>query len=381
MSLRSNSRSPIGATRVLATGVVATLLVALFVFSPSANARDVRSDSNAAVAPLFANDSLMTVTIEAPLTTLMRDLPDEEYLVGKFSFPRDDGTEQTVDLKVRTRGEYRRQKKHCDFAPIRLNFRTEQLEDTVLAGQDKLKMVTHCRTKRKREYEQLVLREFLAYRILNAMTEKSFGVRLWQINYIDTEGGEPMTRLGFVIEDDDAVAARNGMVSVKTGDISSDDLDRRQQNLVHVFQYMIGNTEYSLFKAEPDDDCCHNIDLMSANAAAPFTPLAYDFDFAGIVNAHYAQPNPRYKLRNVRQRLYKGRCKNNELLPDTVQLIIDSKEAIYSLVRELEGLSPKSRRGVVRYLNSFYDQVSRPKYVNKKFVRKCSEPPKSRQAE
>ena len=379
MSLRSNSRSPIGATRVLATGVVATLLVALSVISVSANAREPSSGGNAAVAPLFANDSLMTVTIEAPLTTLMRDLPDEEYLVGKFSFPGDDGTEQTVDLKVRTRGEYRRQKKHCDFAPIRLNFRTEQLEDTVLAGQDKLKMVTHCRTKRKREYEQLVLREFLAYRILNVVTEKSFGVRLWQINYIDTEGGEPMTRLGFVIEDDDAVAERNGMAPVKTGDISSDDLDRVQQNLIHVFQYMIGNTEYSLFIAEPDDDCCHNIDLMSANASAPFIPLAYDFDFAGLVNARYAQPNPRYKLQSVRQRLYKGRCKNNELLPDTIQRFIDSKEAIYSLADELELLSPKSRRDVIRYLNSFYRQVSKHKSINKRLVKKCNEPPQSPQ--
>ena len=161
----------------------------------------------------------MTVTIEAPLTTLMRDRPDEEYLVGKFSFHADDGTEKTVDLKVRTRGEYRRQKKHCDFAPIRLNFRTEELEDTVLAGQDKLKMVTHCRSKRKRQYEQLLLREFLAYRILNVITEKSFRVRLLQINYIDTEGADPMTTLGFVIEEYVAVAERNGMVSVNTGDI------------------------------------------------------------------------------------------------------------------------------------------------------------------
>ena len=379
MSLRSNSRSPIGATRVLVTGVVAALLVTFFVFSLSANARNTRSDGGAAVAPLFASNSLMTVTIEAPLTTLMRDRPDEEYLVGKFSFHGDDGTEQTVDLKVRTRGEYRRQKKHCDFAPIRLNFRTEELEDTVLAGQDKLKMVTHCRSKRKRQYEQLLLREFLAYRILNVITEKSFRVRLLQINYIDTEGADPMTTLGFVIEDDDAVAERNGMVSVKTGDISSDDLDRVQQNLIHVFQYMIGNTEYSLFIAEPDDDCCHNIDLMSANATAPFTPLAYDFDFAGIVNAHYAEPNPRYKLQNVRQRLYKGRCKNNQLLPDTIQRFIDNKEAIYGLTDELERLSSKSKREVVRYLNSFYSHITRPKTINRRFIKRCSKPPEPQQ--
>mgnify|MGYP001811999116 CR=1 FL=1 len=379
MFLRSNGKSRIVATRVSVVGVVSMLMTSLFLYSLSANAQDTSSVSNASVARLFASDSIMTVTIEAPLTTLMTDRPDDEYLDGLFRFAGDDGRERTVNLGVRTRGEYRRQKKHCDFAPIRLNFQTAQLEGTVLAGQDKLKVVTHCRSKRKMQYKQLLLREFLAYRILNVITEKSFRVRLLQINYIDTEGADPMTTLGFVIEDDDAVAERNGMVSVKTGDISSDDLDRVQQNLIHVFQYMIGNTEYSLFIAEPDDDCCHNIDLMSANATAPFTPLAYDFDFAGIVNAHYAEPNPRYKLQNVRQRLYKGRCKNNELLPDSMQRFIDNKEAIYGLTDELERLSSKSKREVVRYLNSFYSHITRPKTINRRFIKRCSKPPEPQQ--
>ena len=379
MFLRSNGKSRIVATRVSVVGVVSMLMTSLFLYSLSANAQDTSSVSNASVARLFASDSIMTVTIEAPLTTLMTDRPDDEYLDGLFRFAGDDGRERTVNLGVRTRGEYRRQKKHCDFAPIRLNFQTAQLEGTVLAGQDKLKVVTHCRSKRKMQYKQLLLREFLAYRILNQVTEKGFRVRLWRINYIDTEGAKPMTRLGFVIEDDDAVAERNGMFSIKTGDISSDDLDRRQQNLLHVFQYMIGNTEYSLFKAEPGDNCCHNIDLMSAKAGPPYTPIAYDFDFAGLVDAPYAEPNPRYRLQNVRQRLYKGRCKNNELLPDTLQRFIDSKAAIYSVAGELEGLSSTSRREVIRYLNSFYRQISKQKTIDRRFVRKCNKPPQSPQ--
>ncbi len=380
MALRTNRRSPIITARILVTGFVFTLLVGLVAHSSSAHARNFGPGSKPADAPLFAENSLMTVTIEAPLTTLMRDRPDEEYLDGRFSFSGDDGTEQSVDLGIRTRGKYRRQKRHCDFAPIRLRFQPEQVEDTVLAGQENLKVVTHCRTKRKHEYDQLLLREYLAYRILNVLTEQSFRVRLMQINYIDTEGGEPLTRLAFVIEDDDAVAARNGMVAIKTGDISSDDLDRTQQNLLHVFQYMIGNTEYSLFIAEPGDNCCHNIDLMAADTGPPFTPIAYDFDFAGIVNAAYAEPNPRYKLQSVRQRLYKGRCKNNELLPDTIQRFIDSKDAIYGLTDELELLSVKSQRSVIRYLNGFYQHISKPKSVNQRFVRKCNEAPQTRQA-
>lgn len=357
-------------TRVLGTFCV---LVAV---SLSASGSQLGNDSDGSlrIAPLFATATPLDVTIEAPLTTLMRDRPEEEYLSGTLTITGDDGTEQTLDLKLRTRGNYRREEEHCDFAPIRLNFRKNQVADTIFAGQDKLKLVTHCQSDIP-YYEQLVLREYLAYRSLHVMTSKSFGVRLFRINYVDTEGAKPMTKVGFVIEEDDDVAKRIGMHAVKAGNISSADLDRSQQNLINVFEYMIGNTEYSLFIAEPGKTCCHNSKLMSATMGAPFTPLPYDFDFAGIVNAHYAQPNPRYDLRSVRQRLYKGLCENNDLLPNTFQRFIDRKDAIYSIVDETEGFSSRSRRDVTRYLDAFFKQISQPKSVEASFISKCEDRP------
>jgi hypothetical protein len=352
--------------------LIGMLLAALLTASLSAEALPDDPEVSQSVAPLFASHSVLQVTIEAPLTTLMRKRPLEEYLDGTFSFTGDDGTERTIDLKIRTRGKFRRHKKNCNFAPIRLNFRKKQVADTEFAGQDKLKLVTHCQNNRP-PYEQLVLREFLAYRILNVMTNKSFGVRLLQINYVDTEGAKPMTKLGFVIEDDDDVAERNGMYSIKSGDISSDDIDRIGQNFVNVFQYLIGNTEFSLVRAEPDEYCCHNIDLMSATKRPPFTSLPYDFDFAGIVDAPYAEPNPRYKIRDVRHRLFRGLCENNDLLPSTFQQFLDKKDEIYRVVDELELLSPRSKRNVIRYLDAFYDDISQSKSVNGKFIKKCND--------
>jgi len=354
--------------------VIGTLITALLSVSAPADTDGINLDGQTGIARLFASDAPLVVTIEAPLTTLMQERPTEDYLDGKFSFTGDDGTEQTIDLKIRTRGKYRREEEHCDFAPIRLNFRKKQVVDTVFAGQDKLKLVTHCQN-RKRHYEQLVLREFLAYRFLQLFTNKSFGVRLLQIKYVDTEGGEPMTKLGFVIEDDDDVAERNGMHSVKGDNLSGDDLERRQQNLVNVFQYLIGNTEYSLFNPEPDEFCCHNMDFMSVTGGPPLTPLAYDFDFAGIVNAPYAQPNPQFEHTSVRQRLYRGQCRNNDLLPETLQRFIDKKDAIYGIVDELELLNSRSGRYVTGYLNSFYKHISDQKSVHARFIDKCEDSP------
>jgi len=324
------------------------------------------------LAPLFADSAPLEVNIEAPLTTLMTLRPDEEYLEGTFSYSDAAGTVQEFDLKIRTRGNFRRMETTCDFAPIRLNFKKKQVRDTGFDGQDKLKLVTHCRSKVPYN-EQLVLREYLAYRIFQVLTDKSFGVRLLRINYIDTEGSDPMTKYGFVIEDNDDVAKRVDMKSLNNGDLTHAELDPQQENLVNIFQYMIGNTDYSLIKGVPGEECCHNSELLSATGEAPFTPLPYDFDFAGLVNASYAQVNPQFKLRTVRQRLYRGVCPNNEHVAATVQYFLDNKEAIYAIIDEMNMLSRRSRGDVTKYLDGFFKNISNPKSVNSQFIGRCNE--------
>ena len=88
------------------------------------------------VAPLFVADTVLEVTIEAPMGALMDIRPDKAYLDGSFTFTTADGTERKLGLKLRTRGNYRRAKEHCDFAPIRLNFSKSQVKGTLFAGQE-----------------------------------------------------------------------------------------------------------------------------------------------------------------------------------------------------------------------------------------------------
>jgi hypothetical protein len=352
--------------------LVGVLIVAMLLVSQTAAGQRNDPATDSAYAPLFASQTPLQITIKAPLTTLMEDRPELLYLDGSLSFTGNDGTRQIVDIKLRTRGNYRRAKEHCDFAPIRLNLPKKQVADTVFAGQDKLKLVTHCKSNVS-YYEQLVLRELIAYRIYQVLTDKSYGVRLLQVTYIDTEGAKPMTKLAFAIEDDGDVAKRVGMKIVESPDITDDYLDPSQQNLSNVFEYLVGNTEYSFVRGEPNKDCCHNADLMSPTGGPPYTPLPYDFDFAGIVNAPYAQPNPRYDIRNVRVRLYKGICSNNDLLPETLQLFRDKKDAIYAIVEDLDLLNSRTRRSVVAYIDAFYKRISTPKNINTRFVEKCLE--------
>ena len=77
--------------------------------------------------------------------------------------------------------------------------------------------------------------------------------------------------------------------------------EREQMTFVNLFQYMIGNTDWSIPK-------CHNIKLMvpkNDTLAQPFA-IPYDFDFCGLVDASYAVPDERFEIQSVRDRLYRG---------------------------------------------------------------------------
>lgn len=332
-----------------------------------------QDEDAALLPPLFATHTPLQVTIEAPLTTLMAERPDEEYLAGTFRYADAAGAEHAFELKIRTRGNFRREKDSCTFAPLRLNFKKKDVAGSEFAGQDKLKLVTHCRTG-DRKFEQILLREYVTYRLLSLLTSKSFGVRLLHIDYVDTESENTLTRYGFVIEDDDAMAERLGMRRVKAGDIKHEYLDPAQENLANLFQFMIGNTDYSLVNVVDGENCCHNSILLAASDAPPYTPVPYDFDFAGLVNAPYASPNPRFKLMSVRQRLYRGQCRNNELLPATVNHFLLARPNIQSMLDSLDMLTPYTKRQIVNYLDAFFDIIESPRKVESRLAANCVDP-------
>lgn len=347
-------------------GVVAVVAIALF----GATAASGSPSS----APLFSDHTVLDVTIDAPFVALMDVRPDKAYLNGRFTYTEADGTEKTLALKLRTRGNFRRNPENCSFAPLLLNFRKDEVEGTLFAGQNKLKLVTHCKNNAP-GYEQNLLREYLVYRVLQELTDISYSTRLLRITYLGMEDDEPMTRYGFVIEDEDDVAERNGLQKVKARFLRESYNDPEQQNLLNVFEYMIGNTEYSFVNPEPKKNCCHNSDVLSASGAPPYMPLPFDFDFSGLVNAPYAEPNPRYPINTVRQRFYRGLCDANDILPATLEIFQSKQDAIYGIVDGLDAATNRTRREVRKYLESFYDEISDPRKVQARLIDNCYVPP------
>lgn len=317
--------------------------------------------------PLFQSDETLEVTIEAPFTTLVRERPRDDYLPGVIKFLQADSTAVELDLEIRTRGHFRH--RTCDYPPVLLNLKRKQTGGTLFEGQNKLKLVIPCEYSDR--YEQSVLREYLAYRILNAVSDLSFRARLLRVSFANTEKTkEPEVRYAFLIEHKNRLGERHELKDLKVERTTVASIDPERLNLTSVFAFLIGNTDFSPIAGPPGDVCCHNY-VLFGNNIDPIIAIPYDFDQSGFVNAPYAEVNERFRIRNVRQRLYRGRCVNNEHLAASLQKFRDSRDDIFALIDEQEGLSPYVRDDLVRYVDDFYELINKPKDVERKIIDKC----------
>ncbi len=319
--------------------------------------------------PLFQNLDILEVRIVAPLSTILSERSDETELDGTFHYTNEAGEVTEVDIGLRTRGRFRRDKKVCPFPPLRLNFRKSQTKESLLHKQDKIKLVTHCRD-RSNAYEQTVLREYAVYRILNQLTDVSFRVRLLRVTYVDTEKDNfERVRYGFFIEHEDRLAKRLGISVLELQQTKVSKLQPAYTNLISVFHFLIGNTDFSPI-AGADEVCCHNHVLFAKEGELTLS-VPYDFDQSGLVDAPHGVVNSRFKLRNAQQRLYRGRCVNNQHLDATIATFKEKREAIFAVIGEREGVEARTAREMTKFVERFYKVIDSPKQVKRQLVKKC----------
>jgi hypothetical protein len=328
------------------------------------------SDCGRKAAPLYSSDDLLEVTIRGPFTTIMKERSTDDEQPATLTYNDTEAGEVTVELNIRTRGRFRRQSRVCKWAPLRLNFKKSTVKETEFAGADKMKLVTHCRNGSQR-YTQALLSEYLAYRIFNTVTDASFRVRLLRVTYVDTDKDDrERTELAFMIEHKEQLAKRIGLELNETQATEIALLDARHTNLTSLYQYLIGNTDFSPIRAAPGESCCHNYMLFGTDAGR-ILPIPYDFDMSGIVDAPHSEPNEKFGLRNVRQRLYRGRCRNNEHVAASVQAFQDKRSEIYELINANDLYTTRTRRDTLRFLDDFYAVLSDPQRVQSKLVDEC----------
>ncbi|MEM6344564.1 MAG: hypothetical protein AAF927_11815 [Bacteroidota bacterium] len=312
---------------------------------------------------LFLEDDIIHVRLKADFKAILDDRGEERaYHQATISWNDSLGHQGELPLRVKVRGNFRRSKANCAFPPLRLNF-DDGVEGTLFEGQNKLKLVTHCQSGAS--YQQFILQEYLMYKIYNELTDYSFRVRLLKVIYEDESGRlKPTVRYGFLIEDEDAVAARNGAKSFEGEGVHPNETNKEIEVLLSMYEFMIGNTDWSI-------PGMHNIKLIRTNPAEPPIAVPYDFDWCGIIATPYAKPNPSLGIESVRIRLYRGFCATDEQWAASIARFNEKKAEIYSLYNDCPDLKGKTRKRAINYLDDFYEIINSEKRMKRELLSQC----------
>lgn len=302
---------------------------------------------------IYQDDEILDVTIETNLSTLIEERRTEEFQKGLITF-----NDKQLIVKLRPRGKFRR--RICDFPPVKLKFPKKHLAAAGIEPEfNDLKLVTHCLDARY-ESKENVIKELLAYKMYQQLTDKSYRVQLVKITYIDANDKMgKIKRYGFIIEDTDEMAKRAGGKEYEQLNPDPSVVSTLDENTMAVFQYMIGNADYNL-------PMLRNLKMVQPKNGGELIPVPYDFDFSGLVNASYAQPNVDYGLKSVRERAFLGLPVEDKVLKRTFGLFKIKRAAIEKVINEQSGLSRVSKAEILAYIATFYDSLQEIEKSNKR---------------
>ena len=314
----------------------------------------------AEASPLFASDEPLVVRLLTDIDWIRDTRNDSVEVDATMWFPGNNGEVLETPLEVRARGEFRRDSSNCNFPPLRLDFPRGDMDGTVFEGQNRLKLVTPCEDNRD-NYQEYVLKEYLVYKTQAILTPLANRVRLLEITYEDIEDDyDTRTKLAFVIESDEQMSARIGAAIQDLNQLHPSLVNGDQAVIVSMFQYLIGNSDWS-------PTYFHNVRLVNHEDGRYLT-IPYDFDFAGAVNARYANPpetyvdpdtgrNRRFPIRRVTDRYFYSYCRP-ELQFEPVSTLFNSKKAeIIALYEGFELLEEDARNDVLEFYEEFWEMM------------------------
>jgi hypothetical protein len=316
--------------------------------------------------PLFASQEPLELRLDAPIKALRR-ADKETWMRGRLSHA---GT--NFDVEFRARGKFRLDL--CRMPPLWIRFDKEQVKDTVFEKQRRLKLVSFCRETDK--WEEYIVLEYLVYRIYNLITPESYRVRPARIVYVEQDSSKATEpRFSILLEHKRLLNKRLGTQSLQVPKLAPADLNPVTASLLEMFAYLIGNTDWSALQGPAAEGCCHNVHVFAPKgqgvATGTVVPVAYDFDQTGFVNPSYQQVNERLGIRSVKQRLYRGWCRDPSIQAQTYATFIAQRGAIEQLVTAQEGLSEKTRAKALKWIGKFYEIIDDPKSRTKKIDDKC----------
>jgi hypothetical protein len=318
--------------------------------------------------PLFAGTNPVEVTLTANFNAINKDHNPESTTryPAVLTVAAADGTPKNIAVKLSARGHFRRMARNCEVVPLRVEFPKDGTAGTPFEGQSTLKLGTGCATGK--EFEQITLREYLQYPMFNLVTPLSFRARLARVTYTDEKSKKKdNARYALFIEHENDVARRAEGRIVELPRAVFKDLDDQTLTRMMLFEYMIGNTDVSIW-------ALHNVRLVQ-KPDRTLIVVPYDFDLSGFVNAPYATPDRRLGLRSVVERKYRGPCRTAEEFEAAAAPFLAKRAEMLGLIDSMQDLAAPTRRDVKEYVEGFFRSIDKPGSIKKTFVDGCKPQP------
>jgi hypothetical protein len=193
------------------------------------------------------------------------------------------------------------------------------------------------------------------------MTDSSFRVRLLKVTYLDTENKKkPITQYGIFIEPASILALRTNSTVIESLNLTQKHMVPEVIGKMAVFLYMVAQWDWDI----PSQHNVAIIKPLKFDQAGLGVPVPYDFDLTGIVNAEYAVISDELGLENIRERLFRGICQSREMYQEILKEFMNKKNALYAVVNEFPYLSQRSKKDIIMYLDTFFDQLNKQKDID-----------------
>jgi AAA family ATP:ADP antiporter len=335
--------------------------IGIVAVASSAPAR-AAADGHASSERLFDETHGLAMELVFDARTLCRDpgLAKCADLPAKLVYRDAADREQRVSVALRTRGRYRADTVQCEL-PALFVFFADDARDTLFAGESMLPLTTHC--ARGAAYEQYLLKEYWAYRIYETLASKSLHVRLVRMTYRDSSGRlEPIERYAFFTEHFESLARRHDAAVRSKQVFDPRTGDPEEIVTFDLFQYAIGNTDWSAIKG-------HNVLIVESGGR--MSPVPFDFDFSGLVDAQYATVSPELSISSVRQRVFRGVCDPATDWDAAFAHFAARRESVLALADEIPGLEARQRARAVEYLEGAFATFASPDRRRAMIVDKC----------
>lgn len=316
-------------------------------------------------APLFAGSSSLPLTLAGPFARIDEERERDKAYRGSVSWS-EQGASRTLEVKFEARGHFRRREDICDHVPLWLDLDKDEVDGTIFAGQNRLKLVLQCRDSST--YAEYIAREYQVYRMFSLLSDASLQSRMLQVTLRDSETGEERTQRALVLQHHKRRAEQLDMGIVEQDKILRATLDPQQSNLVALFMMMVANTDFSMAAGKPGEGCCHNTKPL-INADGVVFPVPYDFDSVGYVNASYAQVAEGLGQEDIRDRVYRGYCAHNDRMDANMDLLREHQAGLLAIAADDRYVSERTARDSVRFIERFYkiiDSKRRRKYLIEK---------------